>query len=77
IIKYVHLKAIPTRNYTVLDSYKWILTHKVFVLNAICSGLSLSLVFVFAKLSHFFFQIKLGFSDVEYSFISAGVIIPS
>ncbi|WP_234366951.1 MFS transporter, partial [Francisella tularensis] len=77
IIKYLHLKAIPKRNYNVLDSYKRILTHKVFVLNAICSGLALSLVFVFATLSPFFFQIKLGFSAVEYSFISAGVIIPS
>ncbi|MDE5031890.1 MFS transporter, partial [Francisella tularensis subsp. holarctica] len=35
------------------------------------------LVFVFATLSPFFFQIKLGFSAVENSFISAGVIIPS
>ncbi|ABK89218.1 MFS transporter [Francisella tularensis subsp. novicida] len=77
IIKYLHLKAIPKSNYNVLDSYKRILTHKVFVLNAICSGLALSLVFVFATLSPFFFQIKLGFSAVEYSFISAGVIIPS
>ncbi|EET19938.1 drug:H+ antiporter-1 family protein [Francisella tularensis subsp. tularensis MA00-2987] len=77
IIKYLHIKAIPKSNYNVLDSYKRILTHKVFVLNAICSGLALSLVFVFATLSTFFFQIKLGFSAVEYSFISAGVIIPS
>ncbi|MDE5024749.1 MFS transporter, partial [Francisella tularensis subsp. holarctica] len=51
IIKYLHLKAIPKRNYHVLDSYKRILTHKVCVLNAICSGLAVSLVFVFAPLS--------------------------
>ncbi|AEB28149.1 MFS transporter [Francisella hispaniensis] len=77
IIKYLHLKTIPKSNYKVLEAYKRILTHKVFVLNAICSGLALSLVFIFATLSPFFFQIKLGFSAVEYSFISAGVIIPS
>ena len=77
IVKYLHLKAIPKSNYKVLEAYKRILTHKIFVLNAICSGLALSLVFVFATLSPFFFQIKLGFSAVEYSFISTGVIIPS
>ncbi len=71
IVKYLYLKVIPKSNYKVLEAYKRILTHKVFVLNVICSGLALSLVFVFGTLSPFFFQIKLGFSVVEYSFISA------
>ena len=71
IVKYLYLKAIPKSNYKVLEAYKRILTHKVFVLNFICSGLVLSLVFIFGTLSPFFFQIKLGFSVVEYSFISA------
>ncbi|MEY8714033.1 MFS transporter [Francisella philomiragia] len=77
IVKYLHLEAIPKSNYKLLESYKRILSHKVFVLNAICSGLALSLVFVFATISPFFFQVKLGFSAVEFSFLSAAVIIPS
>ncbi|MDE5000952.1 MFS transporter, partial [Francisella tularensis subsp. holarctica] len=68
---------IPQTTYNDQDSHKTILTQNYIVLNAICSALALSLVFVLATLSPFFFQIKLGFSAVEYSLISAGVIIPS
>lgn len=77
IIKYLHLEAIPKSKYKLLESYKRILSNKTFVLNAICSGLALSLVFVFATLSPFFFQVRLSFSAVEFSFLSALVIIPS
>ncbi|API87453.1 MFS transporter [Francisella uliginis] len=77
IIKYLHLEAIPKSKYKLLESYKRILSNKTFILNAICSGLALSLVFVFATLSPFFFQVRLNFSAVEFSFLSAVVIIPS
>ncbi|QIW10790.1 MFS transporter [Francisella sp. LA112445] len=76
IIKYLHLEAIPKSNTKLLESYKKILSNKTFVLNASCSGLALSLVFVFVTLSPFLFQVLLKFSAFEFSLLSTLVIVP-
>ncbi|MGQ4001495.1 MFS transporter [Francisellaceae bacterium CB299] len=76
IVKYLHLESIPKHTDNILKSYKNILKNKSFILNAICGGLGLGLVFIFLTLSPFFFQVKMGFSPVEFSFISAGIILP-
>ncbi|MFT5950987.1 MAG: DHA1 family bicyclomycin/chloramphenicol resistance-like MFS transporter [Francisella sp.] len=76
IVKCLHLESIPKYTDNIFKSYKNILKNKSFVLNAICGGLGLGLVFIFLTLSPFFFQVKMGFSPIEFSFVSAGIILP-
>jgi DHA1 family bicyclomycin/chloramphenicol resistance-like MFS transporter len=76
IVKCLHLENIPKHTDNIFKSYKNILKNKSFVLNAICGGLGLGLVFIFLTLSPFFFQVKMGFSPVEFSLVSAGIILP-
>ena len=76
IVKYLHLESIPRHTDNMLKSYKNILKNKSFVLNAICGGLGLSLVFVFLTLSPFFFQVKMNFSPIEFSLLSTSIILP-
>ena len=76
IIKCLHLEDIPKHTDNIFRSYKNILKNKSFVLNAVCGGLGLGLVFIFLTLSPFFFQVKMGFSPIQFSFISAGIILP-
>ncbi|MED7788331.1 MFS transporter [Francisella sp. 19X1-34] len=77
IVKYLHLETIVKSNTNLLESYKKILSNKTFILNASCSGLALSLVFVFATLSPFLFQVLLKFSPFEFSLLSTAVIVPA
>jgi DHA1 family bicyclomycin/chloramphenicol resistance-like MFS transporter len=78
IVKCLHLESIPKHTDNIFKSYKNILKNKSFVLNAICGGLGLGLglVFIFLTLSPFFFQVKMCFSPIEFSFVSAGIILP-
>lgn len=51
IVKCLHLESIPKHTDNILKSYRNILKNKSFVLNAICGGLGLGLVFIFLTLS--------------------------
>ena len=76
IVKCLHLEDIPKHTDNIFKSYKNILTNKSFVLNAVCGGLGLGLVFIFLTLSPFFFQVTMGFSPIQFSFVSASIILP-
>lgn len=77
ILRYLHLESIPKSTSKLLESYKKILSNRGFVLNAICSGLALSTIFVFATLSPFLFQVRLNFTAFEYSLLSTAAIVPA
>jgi DHA1 family bicyclomycin/chloramphenicol resistance-like MFS transporter len=76
IVKYLHLEPIAKEQISWFAAYRKILKNKVFILNAFCSGLALSVVFIFVTLSPFFFQVKMHFTPIEYSFILLATIIP-
>jgi DHA1 family bicyclomycin/chloramphenicol resistance-like MFS transporter len=75
ILNYLHLKPLTKTKDKWLDSYKKVLSNKSFVLNSICSGLASSLMFSFVEVIPYFFQVKMGFSTIDYSLTSAIMIV--
>ena len=75
ISNYLYLKPLPTIKEKLLDSYKKVLSNKSFILNSICSGFASSLMFSFVEVSPYFFQVRMRFSMISYSLISAIMIV--
>ena len=75
ILRYLHLKPLEKTENRWVESYKKVLNNKSFILNSICSGLASSLMFSFVEVAPYFFQVQLGFSTINYSLVSAAMIV--
>lgn len=56
IYKFLQLNDQQSARYKLMNSYRYILGNRTFIINATCSGLALSVVFVFITLAPFYFK---------------------